>query len=113
MKPDSFKDFVVDQLRELGAVKCRAMFGGYGFYHGYVFFGLIYQGQLYFKTDETSRTGYVKRGRQPFRPRPRQQLGCYYEVPADIIEDSRLLTAWARKAVQAASASGVGAIRVS
>src|SRR2546426_12086792 len=105
MKHDSFKDFVLDQMHELGVVKCRAMFGGYGFYHGYVFFGLIYQGQLYFKTDETSRKDYVKRGLQPFQPRPGQQLGRYYEVPADIIEDSRLLTAWAGKAVEAASAS--------
>ena len=30
MKDDSFKEFVLDQLRELPGVTARSMFGGYG-----------------------------------------------------------------------------------
>lgn len=95
MKDDSFKDFVLDQLSELRGVNCRAMFGGYGLYRKDVFFGIIHKGRLYFKTNETSRAPYIKKGMKPFRPNAKQILKTYYEVPVDIIEDAEELTAWA------------------
>jgi len=49
---DSFKDFIVDQLSDLEDLECRAMFGGYGLYQDDIFFGILYKGRLYFKTDE-------------------------------------------------------------
>lgn len=76
------------------------MFGGFGLYLGGTFFGIVYQGQLFFKTDATTRREYTARGMTPFRPNPRQTLKSYYEVPADILEDTSLLAAWAKKAVQ-------------
>jgi TfoX/Sxy family transcriptional regulator of competence genes len=72
MKSDSFKDFVVGQLNGLGGVGRRAMFGGFGLYQKDLFFGMIYKGRLYFKTDKSSRGAYLKRGMKPFRPRPKQ-----------------------------------------
>ncbi|MGH7207065.1 MAG: TfoX/Sxy family protein, partial [Nitrospiraceae bacterium] len=68
MRQDSFKDFVLDQLRELRGVTCRAMFGGYGLYQGESFFGIIHKGRLYFKTDDRTRPPYVAKGMKPFRP---------------------------------------------
>ena len=50
MPNDSFKEFVLDQLSQLGQVECRAMFGGHGLYHNEAFFGIISKGRLYFKT---------------------------------------------------------------
>jgi len=102
MKKDTFKDFVCDQLRGLDGVACRAMFGGWGFYCNRRFFGIVYQGRLYFKTSEQSRPRYEARGAQQFVPRPSQGLTRYYEVPADVIEDSRELCDWAHEAVVAA-----------
>jgi DNA transformation protein len=99
-KTDSFKDFVLDQLDGLRGVTCRAMFGGYGLYHGDVFFGIIHKGRLYFKTDETSRTAYRERGMKPFRPNRKQTLKTYYEVPVDVVEDAGLLVAWALQAAR-------------
>ena len=58
MKVDSFRDFVLDQLNDLDDVTCRAMFGGHGLYLGKSFFGIVYEGRLYFKTDEVSRIEY-------------------------------------------------------
>ena len=72
--PDSFGEFVRDQLRELGQTEYRAMFGGYGLYQGRVFFGIIFKGRLYFKTDAASRPAYVRRGMRPFRPNARLVL---------------------------------------
>ena len=98
MKQDSFKDFVLDQLSDLRGVTCRPMFGGYGVYQGEVFFGIIHQGRLYFKTNDRTRQAYVKRGMKPFRPNARQRLRTYYEVPVDIIEDHEQLMGWAEQA---------------
>lgn len=74
MKHDPLKDCVLDQLGELDGAICRAMFGGYGLYHGKVFFGIIYKGRLYFKTDSTTRLAYLKRDMKPFRPNAKQTL---------------------------------------
>lgn len=102
MTPDtnSFRDFIRDQLQELGEVEFRHMFGGYGLYRGDVFFGILYKGRLYFRTDDTSRQAYVDRGMQPFQPNMKQTLKNYYEIPPEIVEDREALVAWAREATQ-------------
>jgi DNA transformation protein len=43
-KEDSYRDFVLDQLRLLEDVSCRAMFGGYGLYLGADFFSIRLRG---------------------------------------------------------------------
>ncbi len=75
------------------------MFGGYGLYADGVFFGIIFRGQLFFKTSEETRTAYVTRGMEPFRPNAKQTLSSYYEVPAEILDEADALIAWAREAV--------------
>jgi DNA transformation protein len=104
MKNDSFKDFVLDQLAGLGEVSCRAMFGGHGLYLGKTFFGILFQGRLYFRTDAKTRLKYERRGMKPFRPNDRQTMK-YHEVPADVVENREELVAWARRAVAAANAN--------
>jgi DNA transformation protein len=98
MKDDSFKDFVLDQLSGLGELTCRSMFGGYGLYAGATFFGIVYRGRLYFKTDERTRGEYERRGMKPFQPNARQTMK-YHEVPADVAEDRNQLLAWAQDAI--------------
>ena len=78
----------------------RGMFGGYGLYCGETFFGIIFKGRLYLKTDETARLAYRQRGMKPFRPNATQTLSSYYEVPPDIIEDDGQLAAWAEQAIR-------------
>ena len=98
-REDSFVDFVCDQLRALGEIRARSMFGGHGVYAGGVFFAIVAGGRLYFKTNEKTRTRYIAAGMKSFRPKPGQELKNYYEVPIDIIEDDGDLVAWAREAV--------------
>ena len=104
MARNSFKEFILDQLHDLGRVACRAMFGGHGLYRDKVFFGILYKGRLYFKTNELTRPSYLECGMKPFRPNPRQTLKSYYEVPADVIEDQEELVIWAKRAVNAKAA---------
>ena len=76
------------------------MFGGYGLYHDGAFFGIIFKGRLYFKTDAATRFAHVEAGMKPFRPNARQTLKHYYEVPADIIENKSQLATWAARSVR-------------
>ncbi|MBI5877087.1 MAG: TfoX/Sxy family protein [Chloroflexi bacterium] len=98
-KPDPFRDFVVDQLREVQGVVARSMFGGHGLYRGEAFFGVIYEGRLYFKTDAQSEVAYRERGMDFFHPKPHIYLKHHFEVPADVLEDSEQLAVWARRAL--------------
>ena len=50
------------------------MFGGTGLYMGQSFFGIVYKGSLYLRTDEASRPAYLAKGSRPFNPRVRAAL---------------------------------------
>ena len=101
-KDSSFQQFVLDQLRDMGDVTCRAMFGGFGLYQNDVFFGIIHKSRLYFKTNESTKERYVQEGMKPFRPNRSQTLKNYYEVPADVIDEPDRLVEWAQEAVECA-----------
>jgi DNA transformation protein len=103
MKGDSLKDFTLEQLAGRLEIRCRSMFGGHGLYLEDTFFAIIYQGQVYFKTDSRTRGAYLREGSKPFRPTATQTLRSYFEVPAAVLEDAETLTEWAREAAATAS----------
>jgi DNA transformation protein and related proteins len=94
----SFLAFVLDQLGETPAIESRAMFGGHGLYRDGTFFAIVYRGRLYFRTTPETQAAFKARGMKPFRPRARQSLNSYYEVPADVLEDAAEVARWARAA---------------
>jgi DNA transformation protein len=99
---DGFTEFVLDQLRELGDVAARSMFGGVGLYFREVFFGIIARDTLYLKVDDANRADYEGAGMKPFKPYPdRSQTMKYYEVPLVVLESPMELTAWARRSIAA------------
>jgi DNA transformation protein and related proteins len=85
----SFKAFVLDQLAALPGVRAKAMFGGQGLYQGERFFGILMAGRLYFKTNDQTRSQYLRRGMSPFIYGKARQTTIikYYEVPPEILED--------------------------
>jgi len=99
--------YVLEQLDGLGSVRTRRMFGGVGLYSGELFFGLIDDDTLFFKTNESNHAEYEARRMPRFMPPANRPLGPfgYHQVPADIIEDGEALVAWARKSVAVALAS--------
>jgi DNA transformation protein len=105
MADDSFKEFVLDQLRALPDVRAKAMFGAHGLYQGDHFFGILDEGRLFFKTDAVSQADYVARDMEPFtyESRGRTLTMSYHEVPPDVLENPMELVAWARRAIQAAA----------
>jgi DNA transformation protein len=79
------------------------MFGGVGFYAEGLFFALIADDRLYFKVDDSTRPDFERQGMEPFRPFGEENAMGYYEVPADVLEDSAQLQLWMRKAVDVAA----------
>ncbi|MFL6602815.1 MAG: TfoX/Sxy family protein [Steroidobacteraceae bacterium] len=102
-----FVDYVLEQLQGLGRLTSRRMFSGVGLYSGGLFFGLLYNERLYFKTDDATRPAYEARGSEGFCPRPNMARVkmTYYTVPADVLEDAEQLVKWARQATAVALAS--------
>ena len=107
---DSYREFVLDQLgRVLTAVRARRMFGGVGLYAGDRFFALIDDDVLYFKVDDGNRAAFEARSMGPFMSfGPGGEVMQYYEVPADVLEDSDLLREWADGAVAVAERARKG-----
>ncbi len=98
----SFVDFVVqDQLGSLN-IDARRMFGGHGLYFKGKFFGIIYDGCLYLKTNEQTRLKYLAEQMKPFSPNPRQTLKSYYQVPIHILENGEELERWVQDAFRVA-----------
>lgn len=109
---DSYKAFILEQLKVIGPVTARSMFGGVGLYREGVFFGLIDDDVLYFKVDESTREEFVRAGSQPFRPYGDDSYSMqYYEVPADVLEDRESLQEWTGKAVAVARKSATAKTR--
>jgi DNA transformation protein and related proteins len=102
-----FKRLVLDNLRDIGDVTDRAMFGGIGLYCRGCFFGIIAADVLYFKVNDSSRGAYEQRGMNPFKPFPSRPASVnYFEVPPDVVESPFDLAEWARRAIEAAMPAG-------
>lgn len=100
MNKESYKDYILDQLRDLEIVRVRPMFGSFGLYYENNFFAILWQGRLFFKTNSKTRKKYIELDMKPFRPNQKQTLNNYYEVPLEIVEDSDKLSIWAKQAAQ-------------
>jgi DNA transformation protein len=99
-----FVEFVLELLTPLGAVRARAMFGGFGIYRGDNFFAIIVDDKLYFKTDNVTRGEFAERGLPPFTYATRGKTITmqYYEAPPEVFEESETMQYWAGQAVGAA-----------
>ena len=102
---ESYRDFVLEQLGRVTPVTGKSMFGGVGIYALGLFFALIAEDRLYFKVDDSTRPDFERLGMEPFRPFGEDSAMGYYEVPADVVEDSVQLAAWMKKAIDIAADS--------
>jgi len=93
-----FIEYVCEQLRGLGAVTPKKMFGGAGLYHKGIFFGLIANDILFFKVDDSNKSDYTQKKCKPFQPKGHDSyVMSYYEVPVDVLEVRDELVLWAEK----------------
>ena len=102
-------DHLVDQLAPLGEARGRRMFGGYGVYLEGLIIGLIAFDSIFLKVDDQNRPDFEAAGAAPFRYDTRNgtiTVNAYWEVPADVLDDSEQLRAWALKALAVSGRAG-------
>ena len=101
---NDYIDYIFDQLSQLNAIRRKRMFGGLGVYRDDLFFAIISDNVLYFKTDQNNRPDFISYNMTPFEYRSKGKTVKldYYPVPDEIIEDADLFQAWAVKACNAA-----------
>lgn len=90
----------MDQLKPLGGVTARSMFGGAGLYRGGLIFGILADDTLYFKVDDSNLPDYKAADMGPFCPYGTAMP--YYQVPIEVLEDSETLRVWAEKSLAVA-----------
>ena len=88
----------------LGPVEARRMFGGHGLYLEGTIFALVFDGTLFLKADEKTKTAFERRGLGPitYEGRKGQTIALpYWEAPAELMKDGKALCRWVLKAYEA------------
>ncbi|MEO6326454.1 MAG: TfoX/Sxy family protein [Thermoanaerobaculia bacterium] len=100
---EDFQLLVIDQLSSIASIRTRRMFGGLGIYSGDLFFALADDDVLYFKVDEETKSDFEAAGSRPFVPFEGATTMGYWNVPAEVLEDTDALGVWMRKAIAVAA----------
>ena len=107
MKRDTgFHEYVMGDLFEEGSgVRSRAMFGGWGIYHGEHMFALIAEGELYMKSRGAADDAwYGTRGSHPFvyeAKGGKRTTMSYWLVPEEVQSDRVVFREWCDRAIRA------------
>ena len=112
MPADSdFVDHCLELLAALGVPHARRMFGGQGLYVDKRFLALVWQRQLYLKTDDQTRPAFEAAGSQPFAFAGRDgkpTTTSYWSAPDEAMDSPALMLPWARLALDSALRTAAG-----
>jgi DNA transformation protein and related proteins len=103
--PPPLVQHAVELFTPLGAVRAKAMFGGWGFYLDDLFFALIADDTLYLKVDGESEASFKNTGSWPFTYTYKDGRAVtmgYWRAPEEAMESPAMMRDWARLAVAAA-----------
>jgi DNA transformation protein len=103
-KRSEFVEHVVETMRQFGPVEAKSMFGGWGLYHGGLFFALIAEDTLYFKVDDGNRARFEAEGLGPFLydAKGGKYALSYFQAPEETLESPPAMAKWARLGYAAA-----------
>ena len=102
---DGFTELCIELLAPLGPVRVRRMFGGQGIYLDGLFMAIVDDGQLFLKTDDTTRERFTSAACPPFtfpNKDGERVVTSYFQPPAEALESPPLMLPWARLALEAA-----------
>ncbi|NNE37840.1 MAG: TfoX/Sxy family protein [Gammaproteobacteria bacterium] len=99
-----FTDFLAEVFADLGPIRARRMFGGYGIYIDGLMFALVADDTLYLKTDKASSIRFEEKGLTPFEymKNGKPVKMSYYLAPEEIYEDPDIALEWGKLAIDAA-----------
>jgi DNA transformation protein len=104
-------DDIVELFSAFGPVDVRRMFGGLGIYADGTMFALVVDGTIYLKAGDGNRAMFEREALEPFsysRGSKAQVIMSYRRMPDRLYDDPEELAQWARAALAAAHAQGVG-----
>ncbi len=84
------------------SITSRAMFGGWGLYNDGIIFGIIAEGELYFKVGDSNRTLFEKMNSHPFvnsKSGGKSVTMSYWLVPEEVMEDQERLVDLMKKSI--------------
>ncbi len=99
----AFRDFVQELLGELGELRFKRMFGGFGVYRNEVIFGLIIQDVLYLKGFPENAEAFEAAGSTPFQYEGKggkQVTVNYWRLPETAMDDPDEAVEWARMSLR-------------
>ncbi len=102
---DEFSEYVLDLLTPLGDIESGRFFGGTAFKCSGVQFAMMMRETLYLVVDDTTRLKYIHAGSNPFSYEKKggvQEVRRYYEVPADVLDETDLFVEWAEESIRIA-----------
>ena len=99
-----FVDYLSEVFTELGDIRVRRMFGGYGLYHRGLMFALVAEDTLYLKADAQNAGEFHERELPAFEYLKAGKVVkiSYFQAPEEILEDPVEAAHWARLSVAAA-----------
>jgi DNA transformation protein len=101
---ETFRDYVLDQLSELGHFETKNMFGGVALLRGGSAFAKIKHGTVWLKADDRNRQDFLDAGMPQYTyGKDGSRTLNFYEIPGEVLEDSDEFVEWAKRSIQAAS----------
>jgi DNA transformation protein and related proteins len=99
-------EFIRELFTPFGVVTVKRMFGGAGIWSDGLMFGLVFDGAIFLKVDETSIPDFEREGSKPFvytRAKSKGRVGraslSYWRLPERLYDDPEELAAWASRAL--------------
>jgi DNA transformation protein len=99
-------EFIRDLFSQFRPVTVKRMFGGAGVYCEGLMFGLVFDGAIFLKVDETSIPDFEREGSRPFvytRAKSPDRVGrhslSYWRLPERLYDDPDELAVWAGRAL--------------
>jgi len=98
-------EFIRELFAPFGPVTVKRMFGGAGIWSAGLMFGLVFDGAIFLKVDETSIPDFAREGSKPFvytRAKSKGRVGraslSYWRLPERLYDDPDELAVWAARA---------------
>jgi len=98
---EDYKNFILDQLTDLGEFEIKKMFGGVALLKNGSAFAKIKHDKVWLKVDETNRNSFeeLKMNQYTYGKDNSRKLN-FYETPINVIENRDKLVEWAKKSIE-------------
>lgn len=102
---EAYIDEIKEKMAPFGDVVFKKMFGSMGLFLDGVSFGGIMENTFRLKVGDANRADYEAHGMEGWQVPGKKMVMSYYEVPASVLANEKLLMEWAGKALEVAIAA--------